>query len=116
MQKMKENEKPSWLKREYSEVEELIIKLAKQGLSSEKIGMALRDSYGVPKVKLYGVKIGDVLKKAGIGQKPQDLANLEKKGENLGKHINTNKQDKTAKRSLQITKAKIIKTVKYNQK
>lgn len=36
-------EKPYWLKLEAKDVEELILKMGKDGLSSEKIGLILRD-------------------------------------------------------------------------
>ncbi len=116
MKKMEQNEKPAWLKRDASEIEALVIKLAKQGLSSEKIGLMMRDTYGVPKAKLFGKDITEILKKAGINQEAQDLSNLKKRAEQLEKHLVSNKQDKVAKRSLHITKDKIINLSKYYNK
>ena len=56
-----ELEKPVWLKYTEEEVKAIIQKLAGQGLTSEKIGLILRDQYGIPKVKIYKIKIKDVL-------------------------------------------------------
>lgn len=115
MQKIENKEKPLWLKTDCAEVEALTVKLAKQGLSAEKIGTMLRDSYGIPKVKIFSLKISRIIKKANITQEPQDLSNLKRKGDKLKKHRETNKQDKVAKRSFQITQEKINKLLKvYN--
>lgn len=116
MKKMEENEKPAWLKRDAAEIEALVIKFAKKGLSSEKIGLMMRDMYGVPKAKLVGEDITKILKKAGINQEAQDLSNLKKRADQLEKHLATNKQDQVAKRSLHITKDKITNLSKYYNK
>lgn len=116
MKKMEENGKPAWLKRDAAEIEALVIKFAKQGLSSEKIGLMMRDMYGVPKSKLLGKDITEILKKAGINQETQDLSNLKKRAEQLEKHLASNKQDQVAKRSLHITKDKITNLSKYYNK
>ena len=54
-----ELKKPTWLKYTKSEVEAIILKLAGKGLTAEKIGLTLRDQYGIPNVKLYDLKIKD---------------------------------------------------------
>ncbi len=46
----------TWIRYSGKEVEQLVIKLAKQGKSQSEIGMILRDTYGVPSVR-------DLLKK-----------------------------------------------------
>ena len=48
--------KPTWLKQDIKEVEAIIVKLAKQGLAPGRIGLVLRDGYGIPKSKLLGKK------------------------------------------------------------
>jgi len=106
--------KPVWLKYTEDEVKEIILKIAEKQpeLTAEKIGLVLRDSYGIPKVAIYGLKISDVLKKEGKYISP-DLKNLEGKTANLEKHITKNKQDQHTKRSLIITKAKLKKVREY---
>ena len=75
----KQIHKPLWLERSEDEVESLIIKLSKEGMQSEKIGLVLRDTYGIPSSKLLVGKIKRVLSSKGITQEPADLLNLEKK-------------------------------------
>jgi small subunit ribosomal protein S15 len=107
-------EKPYWLKLEAKDVEELIIKLGKEGLSSEKIGLILRDSHSIPNVKVITKKkISKILEENGIDNKNIDLKNLEKKEDTLRKHLAKNKVDKTAKKGLQLTQSKIHRLRKY---
>lgn len=106
--KSNKNEKPLWLKYTEEEVKQIIIKLANKGMTSEKIGLALRDQYGIPKVKLYNLKISKILKEKGIFEEPT-IKNLEKKAEKLSKHMKVNKHDQVGKRSETITKAKLKK-------
>ena len=42
---------PSWIKQDPKEVEEVIIKYAKEGLTTSQIGIKLRDQYSIPLVK-----------------------------------------------------------------
>ena len=44
--------KPEWIEYSNEEIEELILKLRKEGNSTSTIGIALRDQYGIPDVKL----------------------------------------------------------------
>jgi small subunit ribosomal protein S13e len=54
---------PSWLKTTSEDVVEHIIKLARKGLTPSQIGVALRDSYGIPQVRFVtGNKILRILK------------------------------------------------------
>jgi ribosomal protein S15P/S13E len=109
MVKAKEQlKKPVWLKYTEQEVKEIIIKLAEkdQNMTAEKIGLILRDSYGIPKAKIYGIKISKVLKEAGKYTSP-DLVNLDKKTTKLQKHLEKNHGDKRTGRSLIITRAKL---------
>jgi len=97
------------------EIEELVIKLAKQGMSATKIGQTLKDTYNISSIKaIIGNKIKKILKANKIEEKiPCDLQDLLNHAEALKKHIEKNKQDKNAKRGLQLTEAKIIKLTKY---
>jgi len=106
-------EKPVWLKYTQKEVEAIILKLAEKGITAEKIGLILRDQYGIPKVKLYNLKIKKVLKDKF--QEPTTL-NLKSKLAKIIEHYKKNKQDKKAERSLIITKAKLKKREDYAKK
>jgi len=108
-------EKPAWLKYTEDEVKAIILKLANKGLTSEKIGLTLRDQYGIPKVKLYNLKIKKVLEEHNKYQDP-DILNLTAKRDKITKHKDKNKQDKKSHRSLIITKAKLKKRQEYHNK
>ena len=57
---------PSWLKMTSEDVVEHIIKLARKGLTPSQIGVALRDSHGIPQVRFVtGNKILRILKSNG---------------------------------------------------
>ena len=74
-----------------SEFEKQVIELAKKGLSSEKIGEALRKEGIHPKE--HNKKISIILKKNKLYINP-DLKNIEIKLERVKKHYEKNKQDK----------------------
>src|SRR3989344_3242809 len=111
-------EKPVWLKYTEEEIKAIILKLANKGMTSEKIGLVLRDQYGIPKVKLYNLKISKILKEKDIFQEPTDK-NLRIKLERIINHHKKNKHDRTTERALVITNAKLKKSEEYlsrNQK
>lgn len=76
-----------------AEYEKEIIKLADQGLTSEKIGETLRGRGIHPKE--YDKKISQILGSKYINP---DLKNVEKKLEKIKVHAEKNPQDKRAKR------------------
>jgi len=106
---------PSWCKYEPEEVESFVIKLAKEGHSLSSIGTVLRDQYAIPLVKpITGKSISDILEAAGLAPSmPEDLANLMKKAQSLGVHIDKNKKDLHNKRSMQVIEARIHKLSRY---
>jgi|SRR3989344_1249281 len=107
--------KPLWLRYGEKEIEQLIIKLAKQGLTKSQIGLSLRDTYGVPSVQnILKKKVGDVLAENKLSSKlPEDILALIKKEIDLMKHLEENKKDVSAKRGLKLTESKIHRLVKY---
>lgn len=106
---------PSWLKYKPKEVELLVIKYAKEGKPSSKIGVYLRDEYGIPDVKLITKKsITQILKgKNLLKEIPEDLMALIRKAVLIRKHLSENKKDMPAKRGLQLTESKIKRLTKY---
>lgn len=106
---------PSWCKYAPEEVEALVIKLAKEGNSSSKIGTILRDKHGIPLTKpIMGKSITQILKDQKIAPDiPEDLGILLKKASALATHLERNKKDQHNKRSLQIIEAKIHKLSRY---
>ena len=109
---------PLWVRYKPKEVEMLIVKLAKEEHTSSKIGAILRDTYGIPDVRLiYKKKISKVIEEKGIKQEiPEDLAALIKKAVLIRKHLEENKKDEVAHRGLILTESKIKRLVKYYKK
>jgi len=106
---------PTWQKYNNTEIEALIVKLAKEGKQASQIGLLLRDVYGVPDVKAIIKKsVSAVLKEKKAAPKlPEDLTSLLRRVISLQKHMEKNKQDMTAKRGIQLTESKINRLVKY---
>jgi len=96
-------------------IEELIVMLAKKGLSSAEIGLVLRDTYGIPSVReATGKKIAQIMKEKGVYPEiPEDLMNLMKRAVRLRAHLERNKKDKQSKRGLEIIESKIRSLGKY---
>ncbi len=106
---------PSWVSYKPAEVEQLIVKLAKQEKGSSLIGIILRDSYGIPSVKaILGKSIVQVIKEKKLAKKiPEDLIFLIKKHIAEMKHMELNKHDMVANRGIQLTESKIKRLSKY---
>lgn len=92
-------QKSEWVKMKPEEAKKIIIDLAHKGTPVEQIGLVLRDQHGIPKAKLLGLKINQVLKEAKIHINPSHIA-VKNKIENVEKHILKNKKDTVARRSL----------------
>ena len=110
--------KPVWLRYGSKETEQLVIKLAKAGKTASEIGIILRDSYGVPSVRIITrKKITKITDDNKLTPKlPDELTALIKKEIAIMKHLDANKKDMTAKRGLTLTDSKIRRLVKYYKK
>lgn len=108
-------EKPVWVERSAEEVENLVVKLARKGFSKSMIGTILRDSYGIPLIKVVtGKKISQILEENEIEfALPEDLTNLVKKALNIRKHLDSNHKDLEGKKGLQRTESKIYRLIRY---
>lgn len=106
---------PTWLTYKPVEVEKLITKLAKKDLNASQIGLVLRDSYGIPNVKLItGKRINDILKENGFkSELPEDLLALIRRLIKLNLHYDENKHDKSSRRGIMLTEAKIGRLTTY---
>lgn len=106
---------PSWCKYTPDEVIALVIKLAREGNPPSKIGVILRDQYGIPLVKsIVGKGIVEILRENGLAPKiPEDLENLLRKAARITAHLQKNKKDKHNKRALQLVEAKIHRLSEY---
>ena len=106
---------PEWSDVSKEELEKTIMKLHDTGMSPSRIGLTLRDQYGVPNVKLgIGNSITGFLRdNNALADIPEDLTNLMRKALHVRKHIKANKKDVHNKRALQLTENKIRRMVKY---
>lgn len=106
---------PEWSDITKEELEKAALKLHDSGLPSSRIGLTLRDQYGVPSVKLVlGKNLNRFLKENNaLGDIPEDLGNLMRKALHIRKHIKANSKDIHNKRALQLTESKIRRLVKY---
>jgi len=85
------------------------------GMSTSKIGLTLRDQYGVPSAKLLlGKNMTRFLKeRTTVPEIPEDLANLMRKALVIRRHLRSNQKDVHNKRSLQLCEGKIRRLVRY---
>ena len=106
---------PSWVGHKAKEIEMLVVKIAKEGMTTSQIGIKLRDSYGIPDVKLItGKTITKILTEKKLDKEiPEDLMALIKKSVLIKKHLEENKHDQPAKRGLTLTDSKIKRLAKY---
>ncbi|MDD3753166.1 MAG: 30S ribosomal protein S15 [Methanobacterium sp.] len=108
-------EKPGWVDYSTEEIEDIILKLRKEGKSASVIGVILRDQYGIPDVKsVTGMKITHILEKHGQTEEyPEDLMNLIRKAVNIREHLKENPKDLHTKRGLQLVESRIRRLVNY---
>lgn len=106
---------PEWAPYKDAEVEKLVIKYSKAGNTASETGIILRDTYGIHSVKaLTGKSVSNILTENSIiPEFPEDLLSLFRKLSNVNLHLEKNRQDKTAKRGMQLTTAKINRLLKY---
>ncbi|PNH11060.1 40S ribosomal protein S13-1, partial [Tetrabaena socialis] len=90
---------PSWCKATSAEVQDMICKFARKGMTPSQIGILLRDQHGVPLVSsVTGSKVLRILKGTGLAPElPEDLYFLIKKAVSVRKHLERNRKDKDGK-------------------
>ena len=109
---------PSWITQNSTEVTELVLKYAKEGLPPSQIGMKLRDQHAIPLVKPITKKtITKILDENKLSSEmPEDLDNIIKKAVGLQKHLKSNKGDRRNVRSLELIEAKVHRLSVYYKK
>lgn len=106
---------PEWVSYTQSDVEEFVVKLAKDGIAPSRIGVILRDQYGIPDVKqVAGKSLMQILVKNNLGLEiPEDLGNLIRRAIKLRKHAGKHVKDLHNKRGLHLIESKIHRLRKY---
>lgn len=80
---------PKWVSHTPKTIVDLIVTMAKKGMSPSQIGVLIRDKEAVPSIKLLtGQKIVRLLKKNGCApEMPEDIYSLIKKAVNIRRHL-----------------------------
>ena len=65
-----------WVEYEKEEIEAIAQKLAKEGNEPAKIGLILRDRYGIPSASKYGISIMKISEDHAKRPVPHDMFNL----------------------------------------
>lgn len=106
---------PSFVTLSPKEIENIIISLAQKGEPPAKIGLILRDQYGIPSVRFtLGKKLSQILKEHNLlPEIPEDLMSLIKQAINIRKHLIQHKKDFVSKRALQLVEGKINRLIDY---
>jgi small subunit ribosomal protein S13e len=111
-----------WVAHTPRSITDLIVTMAKKGLSPSQIGVAIRDREAVPSIKLLtGQKIVRLLKKNGTCSNnpgcapeiPEDIYCLIKKAVNIRRHLEKCRKDKDAKYRLILIESRIHRLARY---
>jgi small subunit ribosomal protein S15 len=108
----------SWVKQDKKEIEDIVIKYAKDGYTSSQIGIKLRDQHAIPLIKpIINKTVGEILDQNDLQSEiPEDLNNIVNKAVGLQKHLKSNKSDRRNIRSLELIEAKVHRLSIYYKK
>ena len=108
----------SWVKQDQKEIEELVMKYAKDGHTPSQIGIKLRDQHAIPLIKpIINKTISEILDQNDLKSEiPEDLNNIVIKAVGLQKHLKSNKNDRRNIRSLELIEAKVHRLSMYYKK
>jgi len=106
---------PSWITLTPAEIEALVVKYSKDGLTPSQIGIKLRDQHSIPLIKPITKKgINQILEENDLkSDMPEDLENIVNKAVGLQKHLKENKGDSRNTRSLELIEAKVHRLSVY---
>jgi len=106
---------PEWVKVDKAEIEETILKMAREGVPPSKIGLVMRDKYAVPDVKLIlGMSLSAFLRKNNAaGEYPEDFLELIKRAVRLRRHLKKSKKDIHNTTKYNHIVSKILRLAKY---
>lgn len=109
---------PSWFSQTADQVEQLVVKYAKDGLTTTQIGIKLRDQHAIPLVKAVTNKtVSQILQENDLKPEvPENLEKIVKKAVRLQKHLKNNKADRRNVRSLELIEAKVHRLSSYYKK
>lgn len=111
----KSKDVPEWTGMKAPEIKEAILKMAREGIPPSRIGLTLRDQYGVPNIRAsLGMGVKEFLvKEKAVPEYPEDLLNLIRKAVRMSGHMKGSKKDVHNKVKLGHVESKIHRLVKY---
>lgn len=94
---------------------ETICNMAKKGIMPSKIGMLMRDQFGVGLVNHYtGSRINRILRAQGLASEmPEDLYFLIKRAVSMRKHLERNPSDTNCRHHLILVESRIYRLSRY---
>ncbi|HEV8359656.1 MAG TPA: 30S ribosomal protein S15 [Candidatus Thermoplasmatota archaeon] len=107
---------PKWTGLTAREVEDIVVKMSRDGVQAAEIGLRLRDLHAVPNVKqATGKTVSQILGEHNLTpQIPEDITNLMRRAVNLRtKHLATHRKDHHNARGLQLIESKIRRLALY---
>jgi small subunit ribosomal protein S15 len=106
---------PEWCTMKKSEIEDAILKMAREGVPAAKIGLVLRDQHAVPNLRAsLGMTLKQFLvKEKALPEYPDDLLSLIKKAVRMAGHIKASKNDTHNQSKLNHVESKIHRLEKY---
>ncbi|NYZ76979.1 30S ribosomal protein S15 [Candidatus Micrarchaeota archaeon] len=109
---------PEWVKADRAEIEEVILKMAREGVPPSRIGLVLRDRYAVPEVKLLlDMPLVAFLRKNKVaGEYPEDILELIKRAVRMRRHLKKSKADLHNSTKYNHVVSKILRLAKYYER
>jgi len=106
---------PEWAGMKKSDIEEAILKMARERVPAAKIGLVMRDQHAIPNLRaILGMSLMQFLKKEkAVGEYPEDMLALIKKAMRVAGHIRTSKNDVHNSVKLSHLESKIHRLAKY---
>lgn len=107
---------PKWTGMSTKEVEDLVVKMSRDGVQSARIGILLRDLHAVPNVRqATGKTVSQILREHELVPAiPEDMQNLMRRAVNLrAKHLAVHKKDHHNARGLQLIESRIRRLALY---
>jgi small subunit ribosomal protein S15 len=98
-----------------ADMEDNILKMAREGMPPAKIGLVLRDQHGVANLRAHlGMSLKAFLaKEKAAGEYPEDLLNLIRKAVRMSAHLKSSKNDVHNSVKLGHVESKIQRLVRY---
>ncbi|MBI5061352.1 MAG: 30S ribosomal protein S15 [Candidatus Aenigmarchaeota archaeon] len=105
--------KADWVQYDKDEIEKLVVKLAKEGKTDSQIGMIMRDQYGIPKARKFGLRVANITNMHEKKEIPEDMFSLLKQVVVLHRHMEMHKYDSKAKHGLEKLESRVRRLGKY---